>query len=289
MYIELFVDNLDDEDAAVRSAAAVPAPQEAEHVPLLIGAATRRSLCGSGGPALQRIHSPVAVRPLIDKLDEEAEESTEVRAACCTLGQYAEPRVLAAACGPLRDQSLAVNIAEEALMYLTGQNFGLDQRAWIEYIDGTGDPFEGHRVRVPAFRADRWIEYVPRCLRHPTSRRLSRSGCRAKSDKRHRRTLVAFRVGRAEPGAGTSNAQWACAGGHVRIKETARTGNRCGWTETGRRPGASSSATEALVRIEMAGLSRWMSRARRVGWCGCDRATSGGVVEKLGERVSKSP
>ena len=169
VYIELFVDNLDDEDAAVRSAAARALAHHGrpEHVPLLIGALSDETelVRFEAARALQRIHSPVAVRPLIDKLDEEAEESTEVRAACAhALGQYPEPRVLAALAASLRDQSLAVNIsAEEALMYLTGQNFGLDQRAWIEYIYGTGDPFEGQLAyEYPHFERDRrWIEYVP--------------------------------------------------------------------------------------------------------------------------------
>lgn len=169
VYIELFVDNLGDEDPAVRSAAARALAHHGrpEHVPLLLTALNDETelVRVESARALQRIHSDLAVRPLIDKLSEDAEESSEVRAACAhALGQYPEPRVLAALAAALRDQSLAVNIsAEAALGYLTGQDFGLDQRAWFAYISETSDPFvQPLAYEYPRFERDRrWIEYVP--------------------------------------------------------------------------------------------------------------------------------
>ncbi|MCA9271949.1 MAG: HEAT repeat domain-containing protein [Phycisphaerales bacterium] len=169
VYIDLFVDNLGDEDAAVRSAAARALAHHGgpQHVPLLINALYDETelVRFEAARALQRIHSDLAVRPLIDKLDEAKEESSEVRAACAhALGQYPEPRVLAALAASIRDQSLAVNIsAEEALHFLTGQDFGLDQRAWLAYVDEASDPFEGQLAYVyPHFERDRrWVEYIP--------------------------------------------------------------------------------------------------------------------------------
>lgn len=169
VYLELFIDNLDDEDAAVRSAAARALAHHGrpEHVPLLIDALRDEEdlVRKEAARALQRIHSDTAVRPLIDRLDEEVEENSEIRAACASaLGQYRQPRVLAALVASLRDQSLTVNhSAEEALYYLTGQDFGLDQRAWIEFIDQAENPFADQLAyEYPRFERDkRWIEYVP--------------------------------------------------------------------------------------------------------------------------------
>lgn len=169
VYLDLFIDNLGDPDPAVRSAAARGLAHHGrpEHVPLLVGALRDDEVLvrTEAARALQRIHSPQAVRPLIDRLDEEVEESREVRAACAhALGQYAEPRVLAALAASLRDTSLAVNqSALEALRYLTGQDFGLDQRAWLAYLDESSDPFVGKLAyEYPRFERDkRWIEYMP--------------------------------------------------------------------------------------------------------------------------------
>lgn len=169
VYIKLFEDNLGDPDPAVRSAAARGLAHHGrpEHVPLLVRGLRDEEVLvrAESARALQRIHSPRAVRPLIDRLSEDAETSREVRAACAqALGQYAEPRVLAALAASLRDSSLAVNHgALDALRFLTGQDFGLDQRAWLEYLDESADPFAGKLAyEYPRFERDRrWIEYVP--------------------------------------------------------------------------------------------------------------------------------
>lgn len=169
VYLELFIDHLDDPDAAVRSAAARGLAHHGrpEHVPLLIAALgdSEELVRTEAARALQRVHNPVAVRALIDRLSEEREESREVRALCAqALGQYAEPRVLAALASSLRDSSLAVNRgALESLRALTGQDFGLNQRAWLEFIGGAGDPF-AHQLayEYPRFERDkRWVEYIP--------------------------------------------------------------------------------------------------------------------------------
>lgn len=169
IYLKLFEDNLQDEDAAVRSAAARGLAHHGgpAQIPLILGALKDEEVLVrlEAARALQRIHSTDAVAPLIARLDQDVEESREVRAMCAhALGQYPEPRVLASLAASIRDQSLAVNrSALEALQFLTGQDFGLDQRAWLEFIDEAEDPFvQQVTYTYPYFERDKkWIEYLP--------------------------------------------------------------------------------------------------------------------------------
>jgi hypothetical protein len=169
VYLQLFEDNLQDEDAAVRSAAARGLAHHGGpvQIPLILNALTDEEVLVrlEAARALQRIHSDEAVAPLISRLDHEVEESREVRAACAhALGQYPEPRVLASLASSIRDQSLAVNrSSHDALQFLTGQDFGLNQRAWLEFIDEAEDPFvQQISYTYPYFeREKKWIEYVP--------------------------------------------------------------------------------------------------------------------------------
>ncbi len=169
LYLELFEENLQDDDPAVRSAAARGLAHHGGpgQVPqILVALRDEDELVRiEAARALQRIHSTNAVEALIARLNASIEESKDVRAACAhALGQYPQPRVLAALAASLRDQSLSVNMsALEAMRYLTGQDFGLDQRAWLEFIDEAEDPFSQQITYVyPYFERDKkWIEYVP--------------------------------------------------------------------------------------------------------------------------------
>lgn len=176
-YLELFLDNSDDPDPAVRAAAvrALAAHGDASHVPVLI---TRLrddpdpAVRAEAARALQRIHSPDAIIPLVRTIElnrrgePAAEPDPTVRAeAAHALGQYARHRVFDALVLSLMDPSLAVNRAAlESLRTLTGQDFGFDRRAWVAWREQAGEGvFAARRIYVyPTFwRPRRWIEWLP--------------------------------------------------------------------------------------------------------------------------------
>lgn len=175
VYQELYLDNIDDEDPGVRAAAtrAIARHGKPEQVDLLIErfADDDRSVRLEAARGLQRLHNPRAVPPLIAaiSLDRRGEDYNEgepdIRAEAATaLGQYPEGRVVDALIGALADPNLAVNRASlESLRTLTGQDFGLDRRAWIDWTEATRQAFAGRSEFVyPAFQRDRrWFEYIP--------------------------------------------------------------------------------------------------------------------------------
>lgn len=118
-----------------------------------------------GVRALQRLHNPVAIDPLLAALDPKKELEFDVRAEAATaLGQYAEPRVLQGLIGALDDDNLAVTrSAQHSLKILTGQALGEDTRAWVEWAKSTKTPFAaGSAYEYPVFNRDRyWFEYIP--------------------------------------------------------------------------------------------------------------------------------
>ncbi|MFG0304920.1 MAG: HEAT repeat domain-containing protein [Phycisphaerales bacterium JB040] len=169
-YLELYADSLQDEDPGVRWAAVSALGRHGgpEHVELvlpflddedpLVRSATAR--------ALQRIHEPVAIEPLLETILIDNEPVDSVRAqAADALGQYASRAVLQGLVAALDDSSLAVNRSTlRSLETLTGQNYGLDQRAWLDWIRDAGpDVFAARRPYVfPTFQRDRkLVEYLP--------------------------------------------------------------------------------------------------------------------------------
>ena len=168
-YLELFMDNADDPDPAVRAAAirGLAHHGDPSHAPLLVERLSDEDdlVRLEAARALQRIHNRVAVPALIARLDPDIEESKAVRAAAAhALGQYAQPRVLDALVFALRDPSLTVNThAKEALVFLTGEDLDVDSFAWLEYIRASDDPFAGQsRYSYQVFqRGPRLVEYIP--------------------------------------------------------------------------------------------------------------------------------
>lgn len=169
VYIELYVDAIDDEDPGVRAAGvrALGRHGEPVHVPLLVGRLTDpdRMVRIAAARALQRVHNDAAVPGLLVAIQESREPDIDVRVAAAeALGQYAQPRVVQGLIAALADPRLSVNHAvRSSLVTLTGQDFGVDRRAWLDWYDSTEDTFAGRQPYVyPAFsREKRLIEYLP--------------------------------------------------------------------------------------------------------------------------------
>ncbi|MCA9281927.1 MAG: HEAT repeat domain-containing protein [Phycisphaerales bacterium] len=107
--------------------------------------------------ALQRLHNPVAIRPLLIRLDESEEDNPDIRADAATaLGQYAENRVLDGLFAALNDRDLAVNTAAlNSLRTLTGQDLGFNRRQWVVWAGQTEAHFAGRTpYEYPVFHRD---------------------------------------------------------------------------------------------------------------------------------------
>lgn len=115
--------------------------------------------------ALQRIHNPDVIPDILPLVSDQKEPDKDVRAeACDCLGQYAEPRVLQALVDALDDDDLIVTSrARRSLRTLTGQDFGEDQKAWLEWEKRTPEPFAARTAYIyPVFERDKfWWEWIP--------------------------------------------------------------------------------------------------------------------------------
>ena len=99
--------------------------------------------------ALQRIHHPGAVGPLMEVMKND--EDADVRmAAADALGQYARPAVFDALVGMLTDANYGVaRSAASSLRTLTGQSFGEDPGEWLSWSrDRRAELFVGQRQYV---------------------------------------------------------------------------------------------------------------------------------------------
>jgi hypothetical protein len=181
LYVELYVKNASDPDPGVRAVAirALGNHGGPEHVPLILEglSETNRNLRLESMRALQRIHEPSVVGSLIERLDPANEADAEVRAESATaLGQYAENRVVEALISAMEDSSLAVNRAAlSSLRVLTGQDFGFDMRAWIDWDKATRDRFAARGTyQYPVFQRDETfletvIPFLPRPPNEPAA------------------------------------------------------------------------------------------------------------------------
>jgi hypothetical protein len=169
-YLALYVDSVDDPDPGVRWAAAraLGLHGSPEHVELILPLLRDddAQVRAEAARTLQRLHNPAAVEPLIVTLKQDTEQDPAVRAeAADALGQYADPAVLQALISSLNDPALAVNrSAVASLKTLTGQDFGVDTRAWLDWIDLNKSALFAARqpYTYPAFSRDkRLVEYLP--------------------------------------------------------------------------------------------------------------------------------
>lgn len=169
VYIELYIDGMSDSDAGVRTASvrALGRHGDPDHAELIIDALgdedTKVRI--EAARALQRVHSSTAIKPLISAMNESKESNVDVRASAAdALGQYRENEVVQSLVGALNDSRLVVNNrVQHSLLILTGQNFGLDRRAWVNWYNDTDDLFAGAQpYTYPVFhRKKRLVEYIP--------------------------------------------------------------------------------------------------------------------------------
>lgn len=169
VYLDLYRTAITDDDNGVRMSAvkALALHGGPEDVPRILPFLNTedRILRLEAARALERLHNPVAIIPLIERLDRRREREADVRASAATaLGQYANSRVLDALIGALDDENLRVNLAaERSLRLLTGQtDLGLDVAAWVAWMRNVDDPFADRQPFLyPVFRRDRnFIEIV---------------------------------------------------------------------------------------------------------------------------------
>jgi len=141
---------IDDQDPTVR-AACVHAlglhgtPEDAKTIVPLLNDGTV-IVRWETAKALQKIHNPVAVLPLIEAMS--GDEDADVRlAAAQALGQYPTRSVFNALVGALADSNFGVvRSASDALALLTGQDLGTDGADWLDYAgDHPTSLFNGQR------------------------------------------------------------------------------------------------------------------------------------------------
>lgn len=168
VYVEMYTKASADEDPAVRSAAirGLALHGSPEHVPFVLAQFDDpdRLLRWECARALQRLHNPEAIAPLLKRTVEKNEEESLVRAACAdALGQYAEPRVVDGLIAALGDRDLSVNDAAlRSLRTLTGQDLGDNLRGWVAWKREAKDLFAARREYIyPVFYRDKtWLEIV---------------------------------------------------------------------------------------------------------------------------------
>jgi len=169
VYLELYLDGMHDPDSGVRTASvrALGRHGDPQHVDLIIDALddANDQVRLEAARALQRVHSEDAVSPLIEAMSENNESHVDVRAASAdALGQYRQNNVVLSLISAMRDSRLVVNNrVQHSLLVLTGQNFGLDRRAWMDWYNESEDLFAAAQpYTYPVFnRKKRLIEYLP--------------------------------------------------------------------------------------------------------------------------------
>lgn len=136
-YLKLYRLLLDDPDPTVQAAAAkalgehgTPA-DAALIIPLLSDDAA--VVRWEAAKALQRVHNPAAIEPLMKAAN--ADEDADVRmAAAKALGQYPQHAVFDVLVGALSDRDFGVVAsAHESLVTLTGQELPSDSAAWLNW------------------------------------------------------------------------------------------------------------------------------------------------------------
>lgn len=148
---------VDDPDPTVRAACirALGKHGEPQDVPLItpyLDQAQPNFVRWEAASALQRLHNPAAIDALIAAMREDEEHDVRATSAHA-LGQYAQPRVFQSLVGALTDDDyFVVNQAVGSLELLTGQKFGEDGAAWLDWADANDNLFAHQQpYRFPVY------------------------------------------------------------------------------------------------------------------------------------------
>lgn len=190
VYVRLYREQIKDADPLVKAVAvrALAMHGSPEDVPTIAGlmSQSEKYLRWECARALQRLHNPVAIKPLTERLNTKNEQEASVReAAASALGQYADRAAFDALVAALDDRDLAVaSAARRSLSTLTGRDLGEDVRPWVAYSKESGDLFAGRKTyQYPIFERDPdWLEYVVPFLKPPNEKPGVPVGLPAASD-----------------------------------------------------------------------------------------------------------
>lgn len=146
-YMRLYRMLVDDPDPTVRAAALAALGKHGTQedidrvLPYLEYDTDNKIVRWEAAKALQRLHREDAATPLTRSLADD--EDADVRMACAdALGQYHVRPVFQALVGALTDRDYGVvQQSRASLVTLTGQDFGDDGRAWLEWAKGTDNLF----------------------------------------------------------------------------------------------------------------------------------------------------
>jgi len=138
-YVRMYRLLVSDVDPTVRAACvrALGLHGTVEDVPTLIAALNEEVsfVRWEAAKALQKIHSPAAIEPLIRAMRNDADADVRM-ASANALGQYPTPGVFQSLIAALDDPSFSVALAAaDALETLTGQELGTDPRLWLAWSD----------------------------------------------------------------------------------------------------------------------------------------------------------
>ncbi len=161
-YMKVYREAIADVDPMVRAASAhaLGLHGQPEDAPLLAKALADSSqlVRWESAKGLQRIYNDTVIAQLIEAMVNDAD--VDVRMAAATaLGQYKERRVIEALIRGLDDRSLGVAFhAHRSLRILTGENFGTDPVAWLDWSRNVAEPFAKGRVYTyPVYNRDKTL------------------------------------------------------------------------------------------------------------------------------------
>ena len=150
-YLKMYRLLVDDPDATVRAACigALGRHGQVQDMKLIIPRLRDEAafVRWEAAKAMQKIHSPDALDPLVGTLSRD-EDSDVRQAAALALGQYPQPTVFSALVAALDDTEFSVVQAVlESLTTLTGHDFGYDGGRWLRWArQNQGALFLNHQA-----------------------------------------------------------------------------------------------------------------------------------------------